>query len=54
MDYNFHSEVLFGDAYSKHILIILVMDSWNFRKLRNEFEYEEMWTEHKRANPKAY
>ena len=27
MDYNFHSEILLGDARGKHILIIFVIDS---------------------------
>ena len=38
MDYNFHSRIPLADAHSKHILIILVIDSWNFRKLHmNDF-----------------
>ena len=42
MDYNFHSGILLGDAHSKHILIILLIDWWNFRKLQewfSEFEW---------------
>ena len=41
MDYNFHSGILLGDAHSKYIIIILVIDSWNFRKLQEWFsEFE--------------
>ena len=29
-----HSGIILGDAHSKHILIILVIDSWNFRELQ--------------------
>ena len=44
MDYNFHSRILLADAHSKHILIILVTDSQNFRKLQ-EFERDENKTQ---------
>ena len=37
MDYNFYSEVLLGDAYRKHILIIFAVGSWNFGKLQELF-----------------
>ena len=33
MNYNFQSRIPLADAHSKHILIILVIDSRNFRKL---------------------
>ena len=33
MDYNFHRTLL-TDAYSKHILILLIIYSQNFRKLQ--------------------
>ena len=36
-DYNFHSGIILGDAHSKHIIIILVIDSWNFRELQESF-----------------
>ena len=44
MDYNFYSRILLADAHSKHILIILVTDSQNFRKLQ-EFERDENKTQ---------
>ena len=37
MDYNLHSGILLDDAHSNHILIILVLDSWNFRKGQERF-----------------
>ena len=40
MDYNFHSRILLADTPSKHILIILVTDSQNFKKLQ-EFERDK-------------
>ena len=37
-----HGEIILGDAHSKYILIILVIDSWNFRELQEWFsEFEE-------------
>ena len=52
MDYNFHSRIPLAGAHSKHILIILVIDSQNFRKLHmNDFlNLNEMRTEHRRYN----
>ena len=52
MDYNFHSRIPLADAHSKHILIILVIDSQNFRKLHiNDFlNLNEMRTEPRRYN----
>ena len=44
MDYNFYRRILLADAYSKHILIILVTDSQNVRKLQ-EFERDENKTQ---------
>ena len=43
IDYNFHRTLL-TDAHSKHLLIILVIYSQNFRKLHewfSEFEWDE-------------
>ena len=37
MDYNFHNRILLFDAHRKHILIILVIDLQNFRKLQELF-----------------
>ena len=38
---NFRSRILFADAHSKHILMILVVDSYNFGKLLEWFsEFE--------------
>ena len=37
MDYNFHNRILLFDAHRKHILMILVIDSQNFRKLQELF-----------------
>ena len=37
MDYNFHNRILLFDAHRKHILIILLIDSQNFRKLQELF-----------------
>ena len=37
MDYNVHNRILLFDANRKHILIILVIDSQNFRKLQELF-----------------
>ena len=34
---NFHSRIILSDAHSKHILLILVIDSQNFRKLQGWF-----------------
>ena len=34
MDYNVYYGVVLGDAHSKHIFLILVIDSLNFRKLQ--------------------
>ena len=48
MDYSFHSRILLADAYRKHILIILVTDSQNFRKLQ-EFEGDENRTQKKKS-----
>ena len=41
-DYHFHSEILLGDGHSKHILIILVIDSWNFIKLQHSHKKEKL------------
>lgn len=41
MGYIFRSGNLLGDAHSKYIFIILVIDSWNIRKLQKSFaEFE--------------
>ena len=37
MDYNCYSGILLGDAHNKHILIILLIDWLNFRKLQKWF-----------------
>ena len=52
MDYNFWSGIALADSHSKHILIILVVDSQNFRKLHiNGFlNLNEIRTEHRRYN----
>ena len=53
MDYNFYSGILLGDAHSKHILIILLIDWWNFRKLQewfSEFEWDEDRTQNRKSN----
>ena len=49
MDYNFHSRILLADAHSKHILITLVIDSQNFRKLQ-KFERDEDRTQNRKSN----
>ena len=49
MDYNFHSRILVADAHRKHILIMLVTDSRNFRKLQ-EFEGDENRAQKKKSN----
>ena len=53
MDHNFYSGILLGDAHSKHILIILLTDWWNFRKLQawfSAFEWDEDRTLNKKPN----
>ena len=53
MDYNVHNGILLGDANSKHIIIILVIVSWNFRKLQewfSEFEWNENRTQKTKSN----
>ena len=40
-DYNFHCRIILGDTNSKHILIILVIDSWDFRELQELFSESE-------------
>ena len=53
MDYNFFCGILYGDSHSKHILIILVINSWNFRKLQewfSEFEWDEDRTQNRKSN----
>ena len=53
MDYNrVHSRIPLVDAHTKHILIILVTDSQNFRKLHmNDFlNLNEIRTERRRYN----
>ena len=52
MDYNFHIRIPLAGAHNKHILIILVIDSRNFRKLHvnDLLNLNEMRTEHKRYN----
>ena len=51
MDYNFHSGILLGDGSSKDILIIVVIDSWNFRKLQEWFS-KFQWEENRKQNRK--
>ena len=49
----FHSSILLADARSKHILIILVVDPYNFRKLQewfSEFEQDENKTQKRKSN----
>ena len=46
MDYNFHNRILLFDAHRKHILIILVIDSQNFRK------FQELFSEFQRDDNK--
>ena len=53
MDYNFHSEILQGDANSKHILIILFIHRWNFKKSEewfSEIEWDENRTQNRKSN----
>ena len=53
MDYNFYRGILLGDAHSKHILIILLIDWWNFRKLQEwffAFEWDEDRTQNRKPN----
>ena len=53
MDYNFHSGILFGNTHSKHILIILIIHSWNFKKMlewSSEFEGDEDRTRNRKSN----
>ena len=52
MDYNFDTGILFGGAWSKDILIILVIDLWNFRKLQEWFS-EFHWNEDRKQNWKT-
>ena len=50
---NFRSRILLADAHKKHILIILVVDSQNFRKLQEwfyEFERDENMTQKRKSN----
>ena len=50
---NFRSRNLLADAHGKHILIILVVDSQNFRKLQessSEFEQDENMTQKRKSN----
>ena len=52
MDYYFLI-ILLADAHSKHILIISVMYSQNFRKLQkrfSEFEWDEIITQKRKSN----
>ena len=49
MDYSFHSRILLADAHSKRILITLVIDSQNFRKLQ-KFERDEDRTQNRKSN----
>ena len=50
-DYNFHSGIILGDAHSKHILIILAIDSWNFRELQESFaEFEKDRTRNRKSD----
>ena len=50
--YNFQSKILRGDAHNKHILIILVIDSWNSDSFKNDFlNFNEMRTENRTENP---
>ena len=46
MDYNFHNTIPLADAHDKHILIILVIDSQNSRKLHKWFS-EFQWYENR-------
>ena len=53
MDYSFHSGILLGDAHSKHILIILLIVSWQFRKLQKcfpEFDWDKDRTQNRKSN----
>ena len=53
MDYSFHSGILLGDAHSKHILIILLIVSWHFRKLQEcfpEFDWDKDRTQNRKSN----
>ena len=50
--YNFQGRILRGDAHSKHILIILVIDSWNFRQFQEWFS-EFQWDEDRKQNRKS-
>ena len=53
MDCNFHGRILLAEAHRKHILIILIIDSWNFRKLQewfSEFEWDENRTKKRKSN----
>ena len=52
MDYNFHGRILLGDTYNKHIALILVKYSWNFRKLLEWFS-EFQWDDERRQNRKS-
>ena len=47
--YSFYSRILLADVHSKHILIILVIDSQNFRRLQ-EFERDEVRTQNRKSN----
>ena len=49
MDYNFHSRILLADTHSKHIIITLVTDSQNFRKLQ-KFERDEDRTQNRKSS----
>ena len=50
---NFHGRILLPDAHTKHILITLVIDSQNFRKLQewfSHFEQDENITQKRKSN----
>ena len=52
-NYNFHCGLLLGDSHDKHILIIFVIDSWNFIKLQewfSEFEWDDNSKQNKKSN----
>ena len=54
MDYNFYSGIKLGDVgdvHSKYILIVLVINLWNFRELQELFsEFEKDRTKKRKSN----
>ena len=50
--YNFQGRILKGDAHIRHILMIRVIDSRNFRQFQERFS-ESQWDEDRKQNRKS-